>query len=81
MLTGVGGGALRDIMAQEVPMVLRGEIYALASLLGAVIVIVAHRASLPVVPSDILAAAATFALRMVSLWRGWNLPVALAKDR
>ncbi len=81
MLTGVGGGALRDIMAQEVPMVLRGEIYALASLFGAIIVIAAHRASLPVVPSDLLAAAATFALRMVSLWRGWNLPVARSKDR
>jgi uncharacterized membrane protein YeiH len=68
-------------MAQEVPMVLRGEIYALASLFGAIIVIAAHRASLPVLPSDLLAAAATFALRMVSLWRGWNLPVARSKDR
>lgn len=81
MLTGVGGGAIRDILAQEVPMVLRGEIYALASLLGAIIVIAAHRGSLPVVPSDILAAVATFALRMVSLWRGWNLPIALSEDR
>jgi uncharacterized membrane protein YeiH len=81
MLTGVGGGAVRDVLAQEVPMVLRGEIYALASLLGAVIVIAAHDSGLPVVPFDILAAVATFAFRMVSLWRGWNLPVAISRDR
>jgi len=81
MLTGVGGGALRDVLAQEVPMVLRGEIYALASLLGAAIVIAAHDGGLPMLPFDLLAVAATFALRMVSLWRGWNLPVALSSDR
>jgi uncharacterized membrane protein YeiH len=81
MLTGVGGGVLRDVLAQEVPMVLRGEIYALASLLGAAIVVAAHDLSLPVVPLDILAAIATFAFRMVSLWRGWNLPIALSGDR
>jgi uncharacterized membrane protein YeiH len=81
MLTGVGGGVLRDVLAQEVPMVLRGEIYALASLLGATVVIVAHQASLPVMPFDLLAAVATFAFRMVSLWRGWNLPVALPPQR
>ena len=76
MLTGVGGGVLRDVLAQEVPMVLRGEIYALASLLGASIVIVGHDLGLSVIPLDVVAAAATFTLRMVSLWRGWNLPIA-----
>lgn len=81
MLTGVGGGALRDVLAQEVPMVLRGEIYALASLLGAIIVILAFEANLPVLPLDVIAAAATFTFRMVSLWRGWNLPIALSPDR
>jgi uncharacterized membrane protein YeiH len=81
MLTGVGGGVLRDVLAQEVPLVLRGEIYALASLLGASIVIVAWDFDLTVVPFDILAAVATFAFRMVSLWRGWNLPVALPPER
>jgi uncharacterized membrane protein YeiH len=81
MLTGVGGGVLRDVLAQEVPMVLRGEIYALASLLGTVIVIAAYRGHLPVIPFEVLAALATFAFRMVSLWRGWNLPVALSEER
>ena len=38
MLTGIGGGALRDVLAAEVPLVLRSEIYAVASLLGAIII-------------------------------------------
>jgi len=75
-LTGVGGGVLRDILAQEVPMVLRGEIYALASLIGAFIVILIRRAHLPIIPWDVFAALATFAIRMVSLWCGWHLPIA-----
>ena len=80
MLTGVGGGVSRDILALEVPMVLRGEIYALASLLGAIIIIAGDRCHLLGIPIDIVAAGATFALRMVSLWRGWHLPIALSQE-
>jgi uncharacterized membrane protein YeiH len=76
MLSGVGGGALRDILAGEVPLVLRGEIYALASLLGATIVIGSARAGMLGPGAQIVAALATFTFRMVSLWRGWNLPIA-----
>ncbi len=76
MLTGIGGGALRDILAAEVPLVLRSEIYAVASLLGAIIITLANQAQILGVPAEILAAAATFALRMVSVWRGWKIPIA-----
>ncbi len=79
MLTGVGGGVLRDILAAEVPLILRSEVYAVASLLGATIVIIASEiGSLPV-PSEIVAATATFLLRMVSVRRGWRIPTARAK--
>jgi uncharacterized membrane protein YeiH len=76
MLTGIGGGALRDVLAAEVPLVLRSEIYAVASLLGAIIIIVADQVQAlgPVV--EVLAAVATFGLRMISVWRGWKIPVA-----
>jgi uncharacterized membrane protein YeiH len=76
MLTGIGGGALRDILAAEVPLVLRSEIYAVASLLGAIIIAVANQAQTLGLPAEILAASATFALRMVSVWRGWKIPIA-----
>jgi uncharacterized membrane protein YeiH len=76
MLTGIGGGALRDILAAEVPLVLRSEIYAVASLIGAIIIALANQAQILGPPAEILAAAATFALRMISVWRGWKIPIA-----
>lgn len=76
MLTGIGGGALRDILAAEVPLVLRSEIYAVASLLGAIIVALASQVQSLGPAVEIIAAAATFTLRMVSVWRGWKIPIA-----
>ena len=80
MLTGVGGGVLRDIMAAEVPLIFRSEIYAVASLLGAMIIIIATQIGVSGVPAEILAAIATFTLRMVSVRRGWRIPIAMPKS-
>jgi uncharacterized membrane protein YeiH len=74
MLTGIGGGVLRDVLAGEVPLVLRKEIYALASLLGALSIIAASGAHMLGTTANILAMVATFGLRMPSVWRGWNIP-------
>ena len=79
MLTGVGGGLLRDVLAAEIPLILRSEIYAIAALLGATIIIVANQAQVLGTPAEIVAAAATFLLRMVSVRRGWNIPIAMPK--
>jgi uncharacterized membrane protein YeiH len=80
MLTGIGGGVLRDVLAGEVPFVLRKEIYALASLLGALIIIAASHARILGNITSLVAAAATFGLRMLSVWRGWNIPTATRGD-
>jgi len=79
MLTGVGGGVLRDVLAAEVPLIFRSEVYAVASMLGAVIIIVASQAGFSGIRAEILAALATFILRMVSVQRGWKIPVARPK--
>ena len=81
MLTGIGGGVLRDVLAGEVPFVLRREIYALASLLGAVIILAARHVHILGTTTNMVAAAATFALRMLSVWRGWNIPTAKGLER
>ncbi len=79
MLTGVGGGVLRDILAAEVPLILRSEIYAVASMLGALIIIIAAQIGFSGVLVEIIAAIATFMLRMVSVRRGWRIPIAMPK--
>lgn len=74
VLTAVGGGALRDLLVAEVPRVLREEVYALAALLGAAVVVAGDRLALPDGPAALLGVLAAFALRVVSLRRGWRAP-------
>jgi uncharacterized membrane protein YeiH len=81
MLTGVGGGVLRDVLAAEVPLIFRSEIYAVASMLGAIIIIVASQIGLSGIIPEIIAAIATFSLRIVSVRRGWRIPIAMPRDR
>jgi uncharacterized membrane protein YeiH len=79
MLTGVGGGVLRDVLAAEVPLIFQSEIYAVASMLGAIIIIVAGQVGFSGLFAEIIAAIATFSLRMVSVRRGWRIPIAMPK--
>lgn len=77
VVTGTFGGMMRDVVANEVPMVLRqGELYLSAALAGA-LASVMLQPLLPDVPALSLLAAAvvTFALRAGSLVFGWRLPV------
>jgi uncharacterized membrane protein YeiH len=76
MLTGIGGGMLRDLLVAEVPAVLRSELYAVAALAGALVVVAGHELSLPPTALAIAGAALCFGLRLVAIRRGWRLPVA-----
>jgi uncharacterized membrane protein YeiH len=75
-LTGVGGGMTRDLLVAEIPIVLRTELYAVAALLGAVIVVVGHVLQLPPAAVTIAGAACCFGLRIAAIRRGWHLPAA-----
>jgi len=81
MLTGIGGGMARDILLADVPMVLRADLYAVAALAGAIIVVTGAELGLPSTPVAIAAAASCFGLRMMAVRRGWQLPTARGDDR
>lgn len=74
VLTGVGGGMLRDVLVSEVPAVLRGELYASAALAGTAVVVVARLLDLPTPAGAIAGAVLCFALRFAAIRRGWRLP-------
>lgn len=74
-LTGVGGGVVRDVLLSEVPAVLRREIYAVAALAGAVVVVAGHTLGWPQAPVALAGATLCLALRLISIRRGWQLPV------
>lgn len=76
MLTGIGGGITRDLLVARTPAVLQKDLYAVAALAGAALVVVGHVMDWPVIPTAIAAAALCFGLRLVAVRRGWNLPVA-----
>jgi uncharacterized membrane protein YeiH len=75
VITGIGGGVLRDVLLNEIPQVLRREIYAIAALLGATLVVIGTRLGISPVAVTLVAAAVVAGLRIVALWRGWNAPV------
>ena len=75
MITCIGGGVARDLLTQEIPTVLRAELYAVAALAGAGSVALGHVLGLPPVPVALGGAALCLFLRLMSLYRGWRLPV------
>jgi uncharacterized membrane protein YeiH len=76
MTSGIGGGAIRDVLLRVVPLVLRKEIYALAALAGAIVVVLGNWLRLPSGPIVVLGSAIVVAVRVVALWRSWNAPTA-----
>ena len=74
MVTGIGGGMVRDVLAGRVPVVFRGELYATPALGGAVVVVLGERADLPVVAVAAVGALVCLVWRLLALWRGWQAP-------
>jgi uncharacterized membrane protein YeiH len=78
MLTGIGGGIMRDLLLSRVPLVFRPEteLYALAALAGSVVVVVGHWLEWPAIPAAIAGAVLCFVLRLLAIWFDWRLPSA-----
>ncbi|HEY6941897.1 trimeric intracellular cation channel family protein [Dokdonella sp.] len=76
MLSGIGGGIARDVLLSEVPLVLRAELYAVAALAGAAVVVVGDRFGLPAAVVMCAGALLCFVLRVLAIRYAWRLPVA-----
>lgn len=76
MLTGIGGGVARDLLLAQVPLVLRADLYAVAALGGATVVVLGDRLDAPPLPTALCGAALCFVLRVLAIKRGWQLPKA-----
>ncbi|MDO5541538.1 MAG: TRIC cation channel family protein [Eubacteriales bacterium] len=76
VITGVGGGILRDIMANETPAVLKKHVYACASIAGAVSYVFLS-SLLSVDAAMIISIFLVVAIRLLARHYMWNLPHAL----
>lgn len=80
MLTGIGGGIVRDVLANEIPLILRAELYAVAALAGAAVVVAGDVYGIPPLGPAIGGALLCFTIRMLAIRRGWRLPVATPEE-
>ena len=73
LITATGGGILRDVLVNEIPLVLVRELYASASFIGVVVFFVLILVSDPVLAaiSGIITATG---LRLLAIKYEWNLP-------
>ena len=74
VITGVGGGMLRDLMATEIPMVLKKRIYAVAALAGAWLYYMLVRFGVNELAATYLGIGSVIAIRMLAAHYCWDLP-------
>lgn len=80
VITGVGGGILRDILVNEIPLIFRSEIYAIPSIIGSVLFYLLYdRVGISI--NTYICIAIVLVIRMVSVKLGWNLPVLNKAER
>ncbi|WP_392565580.1 TRIC cation channel family protein [Utexia brackfieldae] len=81
VLTGVGGGVIRDVLAREIPMVFRVDIYATACIIGGVCHMMAYQFfSLPLQYATLFGIAVTLVIRLMAIFWHLKLPILSAKS-
>jgi uncharacterized membrane protein YeiH len=80
VLTAIGGGMVRDVLVSEVPVVFTAELYALAALAGATVVVVGNIVFPSSVPVAVIGGIVCVVLRLMAIRNRWKLPVAQQPD-
>ena len=74
-VTGAGGGIIRDVLMNDVPLIFRSEIYALACVAGGLAYVVCIEAGLSVEISALVSAFSVILIRILAVKFHWQLPV------
>lgn len=75
MLTGAAGGVIRDILINEVPLIFRSDIYALACFVGGLIYTCDILLDLPHWTAQVACAASVIIIRLLAVHYHWQLPI------
>ena len=73
-MTATAGGMIRDMLAGEVPFVLKKEVYASASIAGGILFIVLHRANIGMNINILITSVFVTLIRIIAIYKDWNLP-------
>lgn len=79
ILTGCFGGVLRDVLLNEVPLLFRKEIYAMACLAGGVTYFLLLQIPFAAHWTDIVSILVIFTVRILAVYKGWSLPLVYKK--
>lgn len=74
VMTCTAGGVIRDVLANQVPLILRKEVYASACLAGSVLLVALEHFGAPRPTAVLLAAATVIVLRLLAIQYNWSLP-------
>lgn len=75
MVTGIGGGMLRDVLVSSVPVIFEGSLYATPALAGAAVAVLLDRADLPFLVVATGGFSVCLTWRLLALVRGWRAPL------
>lgn len=82
VLTGVGGGLLRDVMADMTPMIFCKRIYAIAAMAGSVVYLLLFRFSkIPEIGAIVAGTVTVFVIRTLASTYRWDLPVYVLEEK
>lgn len=70
----IGGGVIRDVLVNEVPLLLHKDLYAVPALLGAALVVTVSQAGLSTNAALVCGTAFAAVFRLLALWRHWSCP-------
>jgi len=74
VMTGTAGGVMRDLLANQVPLILRREIYASACIVGGVLLVVLEQSGVYRPFAALVAAATVILVRLLAIHFNWSLP-------
>lgn len=80
-VTGAGGGIIRDVLMNDVPLIFRSEIYALACVAGGLTYVVCLELGLSVEISALLSSFIVILIRCLAVKFHWQLPVLKGEDK
>lgn len=75
MITGSTGGIIRDILINEVPLIFRKDIYALACVIGGIVLFFCDQTTLAPQVSQTIAILSIILIRVLAVKYHWSLPV------
>ncbi len=80
MLTGAAGGVIRDVLLNEIPIIFRSEIYAMACFAGGIVFSVCLLVGLPNWVAQVLCGTVVIVIRLLAVKNHWQLPTLHSDD-